>query len=105
RWNEGKYIATDSPITINEEHKGHVFMFANTEYVKRTVDQLSNQFLIVSIITVILTIIKIFFLSRFIANPLIEMKEATEQLSKGKHKVELNTGRKDELGELAASIT
>jgi len=105
RWNEGKYIATDSPITINGEHKGHVFMFANTNYVKRTVDQLSNQFILISLITIILTIITIFILSRFIAHPLIKMKEATEQLSKGKHNVELHTERKDELGELANSIT
>ena len=105
RWNEGKYIATDSPITINGEHKGHVFMFANTNYVKRTVDQLSNQFLIASFITVALTIVTIFILSRFIAHPLIKMKEATEQLSKGKHNVALHTERKDELGELANSIT
>src|SRR5690625_1384309 len=105
RWSEGKYIATDSPITINGEHKGHVFMFANTSYVKRTVDQLSNQFLITSIITVLLTIITIFILSRFIAHPLIKMKKETEQLSKGSHNVALHTKRKDELGELANSIT
>src|SRR5690625_2471254 len=104
RWNEGKYIATDSPITINGEHKGHVFMFANTNYVKRTVDQLSNQFMLASLITIALTIITIFILSRFVAQPLIKMKEATEQLSKGKHNVELHTDRKDELGELANSI-
>src|SRR5690625_5584361 len=65
RWNEGKYIATDSPITINGAHKGHVFMFANTNYVKRTVDQLSNQFMLASLITIALTIITTFILSRF----------------------------------------
>src|SRR5699024_7983660 len=80
-------------------------MFANTSYVKRTVDQLSNQFLITSIITVLLTIITIFILSRFIAHPLIKMKEATEQLRKGKHNVELHTERKDEICELAHSIS
>src|SRR5699024_1401384 len=40
-----------------------------------------------------------------ITEPLIKMKEATEQLSKGKHDVALHTERKDELGELANSIT
>src|SRR5690625_6654276 len=78
RWNEGKYIATDSPITIKGEHKGHVFMFANTNYVKRTVDQLSDQFMLISLITIIMTIITIFILSRLFAQPLIKMKEATE---------------------------
>ncbi|GAA0316522.1 HAMP domain-containing sensor histidine kinase [Oceanobacillus oncorhynchi subsp. oncorhynchi] len=105
KWSEGNYIVTDSPITINGEHKGHVFMFADTTYVKKTVDQLSNQFLIVSFITVLLTIITIFILSRFITQPLIKMKEETEQLSKGKHNVALHIKRKDELGELANSIT
>ncbi len=105
RWNEGKYIATDSPITINGEHKGHVLMFAKTSYVIRMVDQLSHQFLGASLVTVVLTIVTIFILSRFIAHPLIKMKEATEQLSKGNHNVELHTERKDELGELANSIT
>lgn len=44
RWNEVKYIATDSPITIDQMHKGHVYMLAHTDYVRRTLDQLSNQF-------------------------------------------------------------
>src|SRR5690625_2200592 len=105
RWNEKQYIATDSPITVNGRHQGHVFMLADTGYVKQTVNHLSNQFWITGLITVVLTIITIFVLSRFIAHPLIKMKKATEQLSKGKHHVELHTARKDELGELANSIT
>ena len=105
RWTEKKYIATDSPITINEEHQGHVFMFAKTDNIKRIVDHLSDQFLISGLVTIILTIITIFILSRLITKPLIEMTKATGQLSKGKHKVELHTDRSDELGELANSIT
>lgn len=105
RWTEEEYIATDSPITIDQDHRGHVFMFVHTDYVKKIVDQLSRQFIITGIITILLTILTIFILSRFIAHPLIKMKEATEQLSKGKHDVILHTGRKDELGELANSIT
>lgn len=104
-WNEGKYIATDSPLTIDGKHKGHVFMFAGSNYVKQTVNQLSNQLLAASIITIALTILTIFILSRLIAHPLIKMKEATEQLSEGNHNVQLHTERKDELGELANSIT
>lgn len=104
RWAEKKYIVADSPITIDGEHQGHVFMFANTKIVKNVVDHLTEQFVLVGQITILLTIVTIFILSRFITLPLIKMKEATEQLSKGKTKVELHTGRKDELGELAISI-
>src|SRR5699024_5225692 len=105
RWTEAKYIATDSPITIDGVHKGHVFMFAHTSYVKRTVNQLSNQFLLTAGVIILVTILTIFILSRFITQPLINMKIATEQLSKGNHDVKLHTDRKDELGELANSIT
>ncbi|TQS72234.1 HAMP domain-containing histidine kinase [Ornithinibacillus gellani] len=104
RWDEKKYIVADSPITIEGAHQGHVFMFAHTNIVKNTVDHLSNQFFLVGQMTVLLTIITIFILSRFITLPLIKMKEATEQLSKGKTKVDLSTDRRDELGELARSI-
>ncbi|MCF3942283.1 sensor histidine kinase [Oceanobacillus alkalisoli] len=105
RWMEKDYIATDSPITINEEHQGHVFMFADTDNIKRIVDHLSDQFLIIGFITIILTIITVFILSRLITKPLIEITKATEQLSKGRNRVELQTDRSDELGELANSIT
>src|SRR5699024_3917542 len=64
-----------------------------------------RQFLAVIIITIVLSMITIFILSKLITNPLIKMKEATSQLSKGNHKVALHTERKDELGELANSIT
>src|SRR5699024_8057147 len=105
RLTEKEYIVTDSPINIDGAHQGHVFMFAHTNTVKRIVDQLSDQFFVTGIITVLLTIITIFILSRFITLPLIKIKEATEQLSEGRNRVELSKERKDELGELANSIT
>lgn len=105
RWDKKEFIATDSPITIEGEHRGHVFMFAETNHIKQMVDHLRNQFLIVGLIAIGLTVITIFLLSRLITLPLIRMKEATEQLSEGHHEVSLNIGRNDELGELANAIT
>ena len=104
RWQNQRYIASDSPITINGEHGGHVFMFAGTGHIQRVVEHLKDQFIIAGLITVAMTVIAIFLLSRFITLPLIQMKEATEQLSKGNNKVELRMNRNDELGELARAI-
>ncbi|PAV30550.1 two-component sensor histidine kinase [Virgibacillus profundi] len=103
QWKQEKYIASNSPIIINENTAGHVFMFADTNSVKKLVGQLSNQFVFIFMITIVLTLITTFILSRFITLPLIRLKGATEQLSKGK-RVELFTERRDELGELAKSI-
>lgn len=104
-WSEEKYISTDSPISINETHRGHVFMFAESSNIRSIIDHLSRQFLFVGILTFFLTIITVLILSRVITQPVLRMKKATEQLSRGNHKVGLYTHRKDELGELATSIT
>src|SRR5690625_7782125 len=85
-WTEEEFVATDSPMTINNAHAGHVYMFAQTSYVERVVEQLAKQFFITGIITIILTIMTIFLLTRFIAKPLIKMKQATVQISKGTYK-------------------
>ena len=105
RWNEKDFVATDSPITIDGEHRGHVFMFAETNHIKQVVSNLRNQFLVVGLIAVGLTVVTIFLLSRFITLPLIKMKKATEQLKEGNNQVKLNIERNDELGELANAIT
>src|SRR5690606_7696494 len=42
RWAERQYIAVDSPITIDEEHRGHVFMFAYIDIVINMVYHLSK---------------------------------------------------------------
>lgn len=105
KWDDKRYIAADSPITINGEHTGHVFMFSSTAVIERIVRNLQNQFLAAGAMTVLLTIGTVLMLSRFITLPLIRMKEATEQLSIGNTAVDLSTDRNDELGELANAIT
>lgn len=105
KWDDRRYIAADSPITINGEHTGHVFMFSSTAVIERIVRNLQNQFLAAGAMTVLLTIGTVLMLSRFITLPLIRMKEAAEQLSIGNTAVDLSTDRNDELGELANAIT
>ncbi|WP_217587671.1 sensor histidine kinase [Lentibacillus saliphilus] len=104
-WQDVAFIATESPITIDGTHKGHVYMFASTNLVKNMIGQLAGQFILIGIITLGATVIIAFILSELIAQPLIKMKEATEQISTGKPKVTLNTERHDELGDLARAIT
>lgn len=104
-WADEKYVATDSPIIMDGTHSGHVFMFADSDHIKEIISNLSRQFLIIGVITVILTIITVIVLSKVITQPLVRMKKATEELNRGNHEVELSTSRKDELGELATAIT
>ncbi|WP_245998090.1 sensor histidine kinase [Aquisalibacillus elongatus] len=105
KWKTKKYIASDSLIKVDGEIKGHVLMFAETNKVKNMLLQLGNQFKIIGILTIILTIITILILSKFITSPLIKIKEATEQIYKGNKQIKLNLKRNDELGSLAKTIT
>ncbi|WP_374724321.1 sensor histidine kinase [Calidifontibacillus erzurumensis] len=104
RWKTEKYLATVSPIVVNKKIVGFVYMFLETVPIRNMIHQLTNQFLLIGVISIFITLITIFLLSKFIVSPLLEMKRVTEQLSKGNHKIKLNTKRDDELGDLARSI-
>ncbi|MCW1927540.1 sensor histidine kinase [Bhargavaea beijingensis] len=103
-WRKNKYIATDSPITIEGRHYGHVYMFAPTSIIREMLGELGGRFLSVGILSLLLTLLVIPFLTRFITRPLLRMKRVTEQLARGGHPAGLDTGRQDELGDLARSI-
>jgi signal transduction histidine kinase len=104
RWKTAPVISTVSPIIIHKQLKGYVYMFKNTNSIHEMIANLKHHFLIVGGFSLIITILTMFFLSKFITNPLIRMKRATEKLSKGDFSVSLDIKSQDELGELASSI-
>ncbi|HWL26810.1 MAG TPA: HAMP domain-containing sensor histidine kinase [Ureibacillus sp.] len=104
RWRSEKYISTVTPFSINENPKGYVYMFRSTDQVQNLISRLNHHFLAAAIITITLLIICILFLSKALTTPLIQMKKATEKLSKGDFSVHLPDMGDDELGELSRSI-
>ncbi|MCU1808189.1 HAMP domain-containing histidine kinase [Cytobacillus firmus] len=104
-WREGKFISTVSPIKIDGDVTAKVFMFQETESIHSLIDRLNKHFILTGIFAVFLTLTVIIFLSKGLAKPLIKMKEATSQISKGDFTVSLPKNRNDELGDLADSIS
>lgn len=104
-WKEGEYISTVSPIEIDGETAGRVFMFQETESIHSLIERLNEHFLLTGLIAVILTLTVIIFLSKGLVKPLKIMKEATAHISKGDFTVSLPKNRNDELGDLADSIS
>ncbi|WP_371320268.1 sensor histidine kinase [Chengkuizengella axinellae] len=104
RWRTEPYLTTISPIIIDNRLNGYVFMFLKTQPIRDMIQNLTMQFFIVGAIAVVISIVTTIFLSKFITGPLIQMKIATEKLSKGKSDVILDTFREDELGDLSRSI-
>ncbi|WP_328699989.1 sensor histidine kinase [Chengkuizengella marina] len=103
-WKREPFLATVSPIRTDNNIKGYVFMFLKTQPIRDMIHNLSMEFFIVGVLAFVISIIATIFLSKFITGPLIQMKKATEKLSKGESDVMLDTYREDELGELSRSI-
>lgn len=103
-WQEVQSIATISPIQNQHGTIGYVFMFQNTDSIHALMKRLNKHFLIVGIVSGLVSIAVIIVLSRKLAKPLIQMKEATLKMSKGDFTVALSTNGKDELGDLSNAI-
>jgi signal transduction histidine kinase len=103
-WRDRPYIATVSPIEVEGQLVGYVFMFQDTASVQSLITHLNEHFLLAGLISVGLTFIIIVILSKALTKPLIEMKEATSRMSNGDYSVSLPKTGKDELGDLAHSI-
>lgn len=104
KWDEEPYISTVSPIFVDNKVLGYVYMFQDTASVHSLIKRLNDHFLLAGWTAIILTLTIIIFLSKGITKPLIKMKEATSQISRGNFDVSLPISSDDELGDLAKSI-
>ncbi|MBO1579930.1 cell wall metabolism sensor histidine kinase WalK [Bacillus sp. XF8] len=103
-WKTSKFISTASPIIINGQVTGYVHMFLDTSFLEKMILRLTRQFIIIGILTLLLTTISVFIFSRVITDPLIKMKRATEKMLKLNKPIKLGITRNDELGSLAKTI-
>ncbi|MFU2032759.1 two-component sensor histidine kinase [Bacillus wiedmannii] len=102
-WKKSKFITTVSPLNT-AEFQGKLYMLLKTSFLENMLLKLMKQFLIIGVLTIILTTISVFVFSRVITEPLIKMKRATEKISKLNTPIQLGIKRNDELGSLAKTI-
>ncbi|UPM56116.1 sensor histidine kinase [Gottfriedia acidiceleris] len=103
-WKKANYISTVSPIIINKDLKGYVYMFLKTKSIQDLVTRLKIIFSLAAIITFFITIITILFLSKRVTRPLISMKDETEKIARGNLSVSFKIESNDEISDLAKSI-
>ncbi|WP_160913982.1 sensor histidine kinase [Halobacillus litoralis] len=103
-WRTEPYVATLSPIIVENEEIGKVIMFSPSEVIRSIIGHLTRQFVLVMVVLILVTVLIVGALSKFITRPLIRMKEVTENLSTGKVEEYLDEHPNDELGVLASSI-
>lgn len=103
-WKNAAYIASISPVTVDNLNNGYVYMFQNTQKIKDLISGLNQHFLLAGLLSLLFMIIIIIFLTRYVTHPLIQMSDATKRISKGDFSVSLPKLGKDEIGELGESI-
>ncbi len=62
-WKKSKFISTVSPLEI-QGFQGNLYMLLKTSFLEKMLLKLLNQFLIISILTIILTTISVFVFSK-----------------------------------------
>jgi len=102
-YKDSPYIISVHPYKSGE-HLGYVLMYQSTNSINKMVNDLTMHFGIAGATSVLVLLIIYALLSKVLTRPLIQMKEATEKLSRGDFNVTLPYKSKDELGELSVSI-
>ncbi|MFI8688256.1 sensor histidine kinase [Rossellomorea sp. NPDC077527] len=102
-WKDVNYLATVTSFK-NGADEGYVYMFKSASPLRNLIRKLNGHFLLAGIMSLIILACIHFLLSKMLTRPLINMKEATEELSKGHFGVKLPELGKDELGDLSTSI-
>lgn len=103
-WNTERYLATESPIIIEGQTVGFVYMFLDTMRIRIMIDSLTRQFLVMGLLSFLLSAALVIYLSRFLTAPIKKIQRVTERISMGHHDTKLDTDRSDELGDLARAI-
>ncbi|KRQ86330.1 Signal transduction histidine-protein kinase ArlS [Caloramator mitchellensis] len=88
----------------NENVKGAIFIHIPSFTVKNDVARLKGQFTVLLIIAIIISILGAIILSSSFTNPILNIKNAAEKISKGDYETRVNITSSDEIGELAKTI-
>jgi signal transduction histidine kinase/Na+-transporting methylmalonyl-CoA/oxaloacetate decarboxylase gamma subunit len=91
-------------IPINESRDKGIFLYAPREPIIETVNQFQRMILLSGLGAVLLAIGLTWVLSRRMVVPLLNMKEASQVLSKGNFKVKVPVKGKDEIAQLGEAI-
>jgi signal transduction histidine kinase len=102
-WKDVNYLATVTSFQ-DDGNEGYVYMFKSASPLRNLISKLNGHFLLAGIMSIIILACSHFLLSKMLTRPLIKMKQATEELSKGNFEVRLPKLGKDELGDLSTTI-
>ncbi|MCU5754010.1 HAMP domain-containing protein [Lactococcus lactis] len=103
-WVGDKYAATSSPIFEKNKKIGTIYMFLDRSYIQQLIFNFSKVFILIVLLSLLITILLLVYLSKVITSPLIKIKEGAEKITQGNYSLSLDINTNDELQDLAHSI-
>ena len=100
----GEIMIVGSPLHIEEDMAGAVFIYQSLLAIKETTKQTTKLILLAAGFAIVLTTIFAFFLSTRITAPLRKMREVAFEVARGKFDTKVPTLTYDEIGELAMAF-
>lgn len=102
--NVNRHIFVAQPIMQNGTFLGAVYVFTTVEGVIQSIEKVRQLLILAGAGAVLIALGFIFFASRELSTPLLEIEEATRKIAKGNLKIRLNIKSKDEIGDLGNAI-
>src|SRR5699024_5239482 len=97
--------ALSNTIGVPVQHDGTVYALFMRPDINLLFNEMHLLFGILFMLTVLLSIILVFISAHFLIKPVTKLSEATKLLASGDYSIhDLDTNRKDELGELSANF-
>lgn len=103
-WRTKPYIVSKSPICKNDKLLGTVIMFSPSAPIRQEVNQIHLTVIIFGISAIIISSVIIFLFSKQITQPLIKIKQMSQQIAKGNYQVQLPVKGSDEITDLTIAI-
>lgn len=92
------------PFTIKNNIAGAVFLHSPVQEIEGAIRETYKSIWIAAVISAILSSILLFFTSKFISRPLLEMNQISREFAKGNFKKRVNIKSRDEVGQLALNF-
>lgn len=89
------------PFKIKDDIVGAVFVHSPVQEIRGTIQETYKNIWFAAIISAVISIILLFFTSKLISRPLMEMNQISREFAKGNFKKRLEISSKDEIGQLA----
>lgn len=99
------FLLSAKPILINSQVNGGLVVVINMESINASIEQVRTWLTVSVIGSLFIAVGFIFFLSRKLSAPLLQMELATREIAKGHLKTKLIHSSQDEVGALAKAIT